>query len=355
MRSLVSLSALICSVQLAGSFSPRPRISLDRPPTSSKASSAQETLSACIKTYEHDGWTLSYRFQPASRGYEREKPVVLVHPVGIGINSWFWDRFLENWEGPAAYAPDLIGCGIANGGDGWVPSERGMSFPLAWVKGVETLIQQKVLTPSRRDGGFWSFPFFGAQTVHVGQCVVVTQGGLAPVGVMLAARNPTTVSNLVLTSPPTWKDMTTPVPMNELSRNSNFLSSPIIGPLAFGVLESKWAVEFFSNAFLFKDKCDDQWLQLACGNTTAADRPPVVAFNAGFCNHRSFEIEMMELSQPTLILCGQDDEPRTKQRTDYVTKMQKCVIQKLDGKNVLPWESPMEVVQAIKESCYSDK
>jgi pimeloyl-ACP methyl ester carboxylesterase len=308
--------------------------------TSSKL--AITTSDNSIKTYEHDGWTLSYRFQPASPGFEREKPILLVHPVGIGINSWFWERFIENWsEGPAIYAPDLIGCGIANGGDGWDPNERGLSFPLGWVKGVESLMEQHITS-----SGIFPSIRFGAS-----QCVVVAQGGLAPVGVLLAARNANTVSHLVLTSPPTWKDMTTAVPEKELSRNFNFLSSPLVGPLAFGVLESTWAVNFFSNAFLFQHACDERWLELACGKATAADRPPVVAFNSGFCNHRSFEEELTCLPQPTLILCGTDDEGRTKSR--QVKKMTNCVIEELNGKSVLPWESPMEVVQAIKKSCYS--
>lgn len=310
--------------------------------TSSK--SAATASASSVKTYKHDGWTLSYRFQPASPGFEREKPILLVHPVGIGINSWFWERFLENWnEGPAVYAPDLIGCGIANGGDGWDPNERGLSFPLGWVEGVESLMEQHITS----SGTFPSIMFGESK------CVIVAQGGLAPVGVLLAARNAKTVSHLVLTSPPTWKDMTTAVSVDELSRNSNLLSSPLVGPLAFGVLESTWAVNLFSNTFLFQGACDERWLELACGKTTAADRPPVVAFNAGFCNHRSFEEELKRLSQPTLILCGTDDEGRTRARLEYVKKMAKCVIEELNGKNVLPWESPMEVIEAIKKSCYS--
>lgn len=337
-------------MKFASSFSVLSRNSIRRLQVREPITALFTSSSSLSSTYEHDSWTLSFRFQPASIGYERERPIVLVHPVGIGIHSWFWERFMEDWSGPAVYAPDLIGCGIANGGDKWDPSTKGLSFPLGWVQGVESLIQQKVLTQPA--GVLESLPFLKAPSKQ--GCVIVAQGGLAPVGVMLAARNPMSVSHLVLTSPPTWSDMTTAVPSKELSRNFNTLSSPILGPLAFGVLESPWAVAFFSNAFLFQGKCDERWLALACQNTTAADRPPVIAFNSGFCNHRSFEKELTELTQPTLILCGKTDKSRTKERTKYVTIMSKCVIEELNGKNILPWESSLDVVEAIKNSCYKN-
>ena len=30
---------------------------------------------------------------------ENELPLLLVHPVGIGLSSWFWDKFLDEWQG----------------------------------------------------------------------------------------------------------------------------------------------------------------------------------------------------------------------------------------------------------------
>merc|ERR1719261_1093609 len=90
-----------------------------------------------------------------------------------------------------AYAPNLIGCGISEGSQAWDPDQRGMFVPLGWVKGCEALVNQI------NDDGSSKPP----------KWTVVTQGGLAPIGVLLAARNPDLVETLVLTSPPTWKDM----------------------------------------------------------------------------------------------------------------------------------------------------
>ena len=38
-------------------------------------------------------------------------PLLLIHPVGVGLNHHFWDRFIEHWgQRGAVLAPDLLGC-----------------------------------------------------------------------------------------------------------------------------------------------------------------------------------------------------------------------------------------------------
>ena len=118
--------------------------------------------------------------------------------------------------------------------------------------------------------------------------MVISQGGLAPVGIMLAKRNPMQVETLMLTSPPTYKDITTAVPEAELQRNYNFLCSPVLGGLAFALLESRGLIQFFSNAFLFQGKCDEEWLDETQRELCVEARTPVQAFNAGLLQHRSF-------------------------------------------------------------------
>ncbi|KAL3922779.1 MAG: hypothetical protein SGARI_006373 [Bacillariaceae sp.] len=66
-----------------------------------------------MKSYQYDGWNLTYRYRPASPGYENSPPILMIHPVGIGMSSWFWERTMEALdEGPAMLAPNLIGCGM---------------------------------------------------------------------------------------------------------------------------------------------------------------------------------------------------------------------------------------------------
>lgn len=274
-----------------------------------------------VGTYRFDGYELTYRHKPAARGFEGEAPFLFVHPVGIGLSSWFWNKCFDNWVGPAVYAPNLIGCGISDGGDPWNPDERGLAFPLSWAKGCEALIA--ALRAPR-----WN---------------VVTQGGLAPVGVLLAHRNPDAVEKLVLASPPTWSDMTVPPPQQELRRNYDFLRSKIWGNLAFAVLETRPAVEFFSNLFLFSEPCDQAWLDNTAREMSERARPPVIAFNAGLCLHRSLGQELTQIKQPTLVLTGVGDK---RERQEYAEKMRICRIQKLPGTNVLPWESPTNFAEA---------
>lgn len=212
-----------------------------------------------------------------------------------------------------------------------------MSFPLDWTKQYETLLREVVGRPG----------------------IVVVQGGLAPVGVLLAHRDRKDqnllVQSLVLTSPPTWEDMVNPVPQSELDQNYNFLRSPILGSLAFQLLETRQAIKFFSNLFLFEDKCDEEWLEKTCDGCVSPEaRPPVMAFNAGFLNHRSWEEELREIVQPTLIVGGRKDA-RMEKRKEYGVSMSDCVLKTIPGCNVLPWESAIETIDAILEFCNERK
>ncbi|KAL1511755.1 hypothetical protein AB1Y20_005043 [Prymnesium parvum] len=288
--------------------------------------------SSSLKTqlYEHDGWTIGYRRLPASPGCEQQPPLLLIHPVGIGLSSWFWDEFIDAWEGAEVFVPDLIGCGV---GTPWVPAERGLFLPLDWAKGCESLWRQHIRRP----------------------CVVAVQGGLAPVGVTMCARDSDewvgsrAVCGLVMASPPTWEEMVRAAPEAEVRRNYEALSSAI-GQLAFGVLENRVFVRFFSNLFLFGKgrQADERWLDACCAGASPRARPPIVAFNAGVLSTRSYEEELRRLPQPTLVLSGQSDK-RSDDRRAYGTQMRACTSRSLPGANVLPWESPRETCAAVRD------
>lgn len=246
---------------------------------------------------------------------------------------------MAQWTGPAIYAPNLIGCGMSEGGDAWNPDERGLSFPLGWAKGCEALMK-KVAAENTSP-----FSLFKDGQNTNRKWTIMSQGGLAPVAVLMASRNPEMIEKLILASPPTWKDMTTAVPEKELSRNSNFLKNPVWGRFAFNLLEARGAIEFFSNQFLFSQPCDPEWLDKAQNELGIQARPPVIAFNSGFCQHRSFEEELRDLTQQTLILSGDGDK---RPREEYSRFLKNCRQKVLPGLNVLPWESPLETVQSIK-------
>ena len=134
------------------------------------------------ETYQHDGWTCGYRHKTGC-----EPAIVLLHPVGIGLSSWFWTRVMAELPNEV-YAPDFIGCGRS---DAWDPAERGLFLPLDYSRQVEELWRQKIGKP----------------------CCVVAQGGLAPVGVYLASRSSDrwdgarAVAGLALSAPPPFSDL----------------------------------------------------------------------------------------------------------------------------------------------------
>lgn len=318
-----------------------------------------------LESYIHDDkYNISYQYKEASVGYENDNPIVLIHPIGIGMSSWFWNRFLnttvhEN-NSPAIYALNLIGCGKqqnnamihqnpnSNKKGQLTDDDSDLLFdPLVWVEQCETLINTIVLpryknyNDNNNDGGV----------------IVIAQGGLAPIGVLLAARNtPSMVQSLILTSPPSYKDMIIPVPMKKIRSNYRFLSSKVLGTAAFKLLERKRTIQFFSNLFLFaskQQKCDDMWLQYAINEACYDTRPPVQAFNSGVCLQRSLEKELCKeiQNQPILILQGDDDIRRSKeQRIGYRQNIKNshCTIESIPGKNVLPWESPKEVWNSVR-------
>ena len=307
-----------------------------------------------LEPYEYDGWKLTYRTiaeeETESTPGTDYHNVLLIHPVGIGLASWFWEPFMTKLREKSSknnfrirvYAPNLIGCGISEGSDAWDPDQRGMFVPLGWTKGCEALVNH--INDSNE------------ASTKPPKWTVVTQGGLAPVGVLFAARNPELVQRLVLTSPPTWKDMTSPVPKNELERNYNFLRSPLLGKLAFSLLENRALVKFFTNQFLFSKECDDVWLDKTDEESCEEARPPVQSFNAGMCMNRSFERELLEEIQtkiPSVVVIQGEDDKRPRQ--EYKEKLSNCELVTIEGTtNVVPWEDPEAMAELMLERLIED-
>jgi len=242
-------------------------------------------------------------------------PILLIHPVGIGLSSWFWKKL----DLPAAVAPDLPGCTSASS--------------------VESV------------NDWYAFCMENIQSMNKGfpfgrKCAIVAQGGLAPLGVQLAADNPDKISHLILTSPPTYEELCSEISESELQRNLDFLTRFEVP--AFSILESARAVRFFSNQFLFADACDDEWVSACVGdkNELRRTRRAVQLFNAGYLNAPSFQRQLESLQQPVLILQGTADKRNRKSWTD---NLRQCEIARIAGQNVLPWENPEAVASVIQD------
>ena len=140
--------------------------------TSSSSSPETAEYSGSLIKYDYDGWNLSYRTVAcnscdAGNYYDRKgHNVLLIHPVGIGLASWFWEPFLESVSEKYSnsnhtisdtnfYAPNLIGCGcMSEGSDAWNPDKRGLFIPLGWVRGCEAFIE--MINKSNDEKSSWT-------------------------------------------------------------------------------------------------------------------------------------------------------------------------------------------------------
>jgi hypothetical protein len=159
---------------------------------------------------------------------------------------------------------------------------------------------------------------------------------------MLAQELPSLIKSLTLTSPP---EELTIAGDQEVTKNLNLLSSPLGNAAIELLLENKLAIQVFSDLFLFAAKCDNEWIQQADAEACSDVRKAVQFFNAGgCCRITSSDIQ---LQQPLLILKGQAD-PRQRSQ-DYVSAAPRIESRTIPGKNVLPWESPVDTTKTIQE------
>ena len=288
-------------------------------------------------TYEYNGFVCAFRRKAAAAGFETRPPVLLVHPVGIGLSSWFWDQFLDAWVGSELLVPDLIGCGAS---EEWQPSKKGLFVPLDWVRGLEALWRAEIQRPM----------------------VVLSQGGLAPLAIQLAARQTDTwrgdlaVCGLVLASPPEWQSLSTGSSQEEVMKNYGQLEATLgspsaLGTLAYRALCARPFVQLFSSVFLYGEERDDfqGFVDACCENARPERRWPVIAFNAGMVGQRGLEDELLSLQQPTLVLIGNaKGKPLVDGGRDFEERMRNCKLRGLQGRNVLPWESAPETCDAVR-------
>ncbi|MEO0948435.1 MAG: alpha/beta hydrolase, partial [Cyanobacteria bacterium J06641_5] len=65
-------------------------------------------------------------------------PLVLVHPIGVGLGRAFWRRFVNAWPGKnPIYVPDLLGCGQSD-----LP--RAAYAPEDWARQLQYFIAEEV-------------------------------------------------------------------------------------------------------------------------------------------------------------------------------------------------------------------
>jgi pimeloyl-ACP methyl ester carboxylesterase len=259
-------------------------------------------------------------------------PLLLIHPIGVGLSQRFWQRFCREWyntgQRNSIYNPDLLGCGESD-----MPHVA--YTPSDWAEQLQYFLQVVVQKP----------------------VIIVVQGALLPVAIQLVQKESNLIAGLVLSGPPAWALITKKSPEWQQKALWNLLDSPF-GSAFYRYARTPKFLRSFSIRQLFasENAVDAEWLNtLLTGAENPASRHAVFSFLAGFWR-QDYTSFIASIRQPTLVVVGetassisQDNSRETpdERLAHYLT----CLLQgrgiKINGRNVLPYESTAEFVAAI--------
>jgi len=191
------------------------------------------------------------------------------------------------------------------------------------------------------------------------------QGALLPVAVRLMALPAAEkVKGLVLSGPPAWRLMTTPTADWKQSLSWSLFASPL-GNLFYRYARREKFLRSFSQRQLFErvEDVTDGWLQmLETGAKDLDSRYAVFSFLSGFWR-QDYAEAIAQIQQPVLVVMGEEastidrttaqqikkatDNPSQKRLQDYIDHFPRAQGVSIAGRNVLPYESSGEFVDAI--------
>ncbi|MEL6493778.1 MAG: alpha/beta hydrolase [Cyanobacteria bacterium J06623_7] len=265
-------------------------------------------------------------------------PLVLIHPIGVGLSHKFWQRFIDEYlkQNPDSliYNPDLLGCGAGD-----MPAIA--YYPLDWAKQLQHFITRVVKQP----------------------VIIIVQGASFPIAIELAQLLPEEkIRGLILSAPPAWRTMTDPAQPRQQKILWNLLfDSPLgLGNLFYRYARRRQFIESFSTRQLFASpqKVDRQWLdELTTGAEDLNSRYAVFSFLAGFWRQNYAEA-IAKIKQPTLAVFGEQSSSISREGksetvperiaayTTHLPQGKGCVI---PGRNVLPYESTGEFTKVAAD------
>lgn len=284
-----------------------------------------------MKLYKWQNYCCAYEHHTPPSGPVSGPPLLLIHPIGVGLGRWFWQRFTTAWYAAgytsAIYNPDLLGCG-----DSDMP--RVAYHPEDWGRQLHYLVQDRIQEP----------------------VVIVAQGALFPVALACAELFPDLIKGIALSGPPAWRLMTTPTTARVQRVAWNLFDTPL-GVAFYGYARRRQFLASFSERQLFGRAADidEDWLnQLQAGAQKLASRHAVFAFLSGFWR-RDYSEAIAALPCPTLVIFGEGASSVTKGYVEsaddrlaaylkHLPQGQGC---KISGRNVLPYEATQEFVGAL--------
>ncbi len=264
--------------------------------------------------------------------------LLLIHPIGVGLSRQFWQPFIEQWtqvNGPARiYNLDLLGCGESD-------MPRQAYRPQDWAEQLAYFIEY----------------------VAEGSVVPVVQGALLPVAIKLMDLAGDRIVGLVLSGPPAWPLISSQSPEWKTQLAWGLLSSPL-GNAFYRYARREAFLRSFSERQLFEKEQEvtDGWLEmLHVGSRDMSSRYAVFSFLAGFWR-QDYSSAIARIQQPVLIVMGEgastidrnvakqvDSNPAASRDRlqDYLDRFPRAKGVCIAGRNVPPYESTAEFVQAI--------
>ncbi|MBR8829043.1 MAG: alpha/beta hydrolase [Gomphosphaeria aponina SAG 52.96 = DSM 107014] len=264
---------------------------------------------------------------------EDNLPLLLIHPIGVGLSGNFWQRFTDVWlatgQKQPLYNPDLLGCGASD-----MPSVA--YDPSDWAEQLQYLVETVIKKP----------------------VIVVVQGALLAVAISLIEKCPQLIKGLVLAGPPGWQIMTKASNPQQQKLLWNLLFNSPLGRAFYQYARRRQFIESFSIRQLFADAetVDNQWLdELEKGAVNPKSRYAVFSFLAGFWR-KDYAESMGKITQPTLVLIGEKAsnisrsgiKEKPEERLElYLKNLPNSQGYLLPGRNVLPYELTKEFVAAV--------
>ena len=285
--------------------------------------------------YLWQGYRCAYEFYTPSTPVPGI-PLVLLHPIGVGLSRTFWHRFCSQWRQTAhdnpIYNPDLLGCGASE-----MPHVA--YTPENWAEQLQYFLQTVVKQP----------------------VILLVQGAELPVALALVQRQtePNYIQGLVLSGPPAWRLMTTPTPAWQHKLAWNIFDSPV-GSAFYRYARRRQFLRSFSERQLFGDRTtiDDPWLDtLEHGAVHPNSRYAVFSFLAGFWR-KNYKEAIEAIAQPTLVVVGENassisrtgrSETPKERMAEYVKHLPQGEARQISGRNVLPYESTSEFVAVVSK------
>ncbi|MFN6569006.1 alpha/beta hydrolase [Dendronalium sp. ChiSLP03b] len=282
--------------------------------------------------YTWHNYRCAYEIYQPNHSTPEGIPLLLIHPIGVGLSRQFWQRFCGEWyttdRRNPIYNPDLLGCGESD-----MPHVA--YTPKDWAKQLHYFLQTVVQKPA----------------------LVVVQGGLLPVALELVQKEANLIAGLILVGPPAWAVTTKKLPEWQQKLLWNLLDS-LFGNAFYRYARTRQFLQSFSTRQLFAsaDTVDAEWLNtLVKGAENIANRYAVFSFLAGFWR-QDYSSYIASIKQPTLVVVGETassisqegkQETPDERLADYLAYLPQGRGIKLMGRNVLPYESTTEFVAAI--------